>query len=225
MYNLFIDFFWPKTCFVCGKDGTNFCAKCLKSLPVAHPKCLRCGAHNPMGIYCSGCRQPSLPEKVLAGFSFEGELKDAIHQFKYEDMTVLSEVFSTCLARAIKKIPAYKSYVLVPVPLHPKKLRSRGYNQAQLLAREAAEILSLETSDLLIRKRLKASQVTVASKQARKINVKGIFAFDKTKRVPARVMLIDDTVTTGATIEEATKTLKHAGVCEVIAVALALGGL
>jgi competence protein ComFC len=221
---MLIDFFWPRECFVCGSSGTNLCKKCEKTLPAARLKCLCCSGKNPFGIYCRGCRRRYLPEKALACFEYEGYLKDAIHQFKYDDTTDLASTFGRAISREIKSIPDYRDFTLVPVPVSPKKMRSRGYNQAELLAAEVAKILDLKLSNLLVRVIQTVSQVDMTSKQARKYNVKGAFVISKFEDMPREVILIDDTITTGATVEEATKVLRRSGVKKVLVVALALGG-
>lgn len=223
MFKSITDFLFPKICLVCGSEREYLCEKCIFQLEKPAFKCFRCNRKNPFGLYCVTCRKPFLPDRIIATFKYEGRLKEAIHQYKYEDAYILSKDLAKGLIPLVKKLENYKSYDLAFIPLSSEKTRSRGYNQAKLLADEVGEKLKLRVVDLMQRLPQEETQVLSQTKVARKQNIKGVFQIKKNADIPERIILIDDVVTTGATVEEATKILKRAGVRKVVVVALAMG--
>ncbi len=164
-----------------------------------------------------------MPDRIVSRFIYEGKLKDAIHQYKFEDAYLLSEDFSLALSPIIKGIDGYNKYALTYIPLDKRRQRYRGYNQSKILAERLADRLKMTSVDLLERKEQRETQVSAKTKTARRKNVKGVFVVKGGARIPKKIILIDDVVTTGATVEEATKVLKKAGAREIIVVALAMG--
>jgi ComF family protein len=110
----------------------------------------------------------------------------------------------------------------VSIPISQKKLRQRGYNQSQLLIKAVSEILEMPLTDVIMRGEGHLSQVQTGDKKSRKLNIKGVFSVVKSAEVPSKIILVDDVVTTGATVEEATRVLKKFGAKEVIVLAVAL---
>ena len=218
----FLDFIFYETCFFCGKSGTTVCRRCLNSLEPARLKCLKCGQHNPYGLYCEGCKSSIRPEQVLALYRYNGIAKDLIHIFKYEDGQSLTSVFGKKLGSAIKK-HRLSGFVLVPIPLSKKRLRYRGYNQSLFLAKEITRHTSVPYADIMERKQSVLSQVQTGSKRERRQNVTGVFSIKKDVDLPSKIVLVDDVITTGATVEEATRILKQAGACEVRVLSIAIG--
>ena len=205
------------------------CENCLESLPRENLKCLKCGRKNPLGTYCVDCRGKLRPDRVLAVYKFDGPIRELIHEFKYEDVTALAEPLGKAMAGVLEmrngKWGVGREWVVLPLPLSNARRRYRGYNQSELLAKIFASKTGLIYADILERKKIKGrrSQVQSGDKITRKNNVKGVFALKKDVQVPEKVILIDDVVTTGATVEEATKVLKRAGAKEVIVLGLAMG--
>lgn len=220
---IFLDFVFQKSCAVCETPGSNLCGDCVQTLGRARLRCLRCGSHNPFGQYCSSCVKPDFPDEIVCSLEYRGTIRDLIHQFKFEDASSLAREFGQLLAHKIKKISGFKQFVLAPIPLHKKRLAQRGYNQAELLAREIARLLGMEERDLLLKRPTRTSQVEAKTKEQRRKNIKGAFQINPKTAIPEKVILVDDVITSGATVEEATKVLKGAGVKVVIAAALAMG--
>ncbi len=215
------DFLFPSQCFSCGKPGAAVCNVCIKGYKPAELRCLSCLKRNPFGVYCCS-RQTTRPSRVLARFAFHKEVRKLIHGFKYEDQTALTGVFADELIKTIKKIPRYKMHSLAFIPLSNSRMRHRGYNQAKLLAEAIAAKLKMPLTDLIVRVDAPLSQVEAKDPVARRRNIRGVFKVRKDCILPKKVILVDDVITTGATVEEATKVLKKCGVGEVIVVALAL---
>jgi ComF family protein len=220
-YDLLLDLFFPPNCVNCHSQGNFLCQDCLNSFEPAKLKCLRCGRKNPFGIYCPRCRRDNLPELVLSCFRYDGDVKRVIHLFKYSDATILGDYLSPVMINLIGRIPSYKSFIICPIPLSKKRKNMRGYNQSEILSKKICAILGLGFANLLARKDNQLSQVIADSKQARRANVKGVFSL-KENCLGKNIILIDDVITTGATVEEATKVLISSGAKKVIAVSVAL---
>lgn len=199
------------------------CARCANILPKARLKCLKCGNHNPYGIYCPNCVGKFKPDQVLSVFNYCNEVKKVIHEFKYKDYSFLSEELARLMLPVISGIKSLDRYVLSPIPINRKKLLYRGYNQSELLANSLGKILRLPVENVLSRNLdMRPNQAQLAKSERRK-NIKGMFFIKSSAKVPERVILIDDVITTGATVEEATKVLKKRGAKKVTCVSLALG--
>jgi len=135
-----------------------------------------------------------------------------------------AEALAEPLLKLIKNLAGSgKGYIFVPAPLSQKRLSQRGYNQAELLAKLVGEKTGLEVADILGRRHVKKSQVEVADKEERRNNIKNVFSVSKDAKVPENIILIDDVITTGATVLEATKVLKRAGAKKVVVFAVAMG--
>lgn len=219
-----LDFIFPRSCLVCGRGATLVCEECLKTLPPPKLRCLKCSGKNPYGLYCTRCISRVQPDLALAQFDFSGPVRELIHLFKYKDFAGLNRPLGLSLAKMIRKLPGYGEYRLTPIPLSPKRQRMRGYNQSRLLAEVVSSELKLPVMDLMTRIEAKQSQVKVKDPDLRRQNVRGVFSVCKDVEIPEKIILIDDVITTGATIEEATRTLKVAGAQKVIAVAVAMAG-
>jgi len=222
MLNSLLNFIFYPVCAGCTQPGEAICPQCLSSLQAAHLKCHRCDRKNPYGIYCAECTNKYTPERVLALYHFSGTIKELIHSFKYEDEKELANVFGEKMAQFIKD-SKFINLTLVPIPISRKRQSFRGYNQSELLARKIAKKTGLEYKELLQRNPRQTSQVQAGSRKERKANVEGAFVLKEEQKIPRKILLIDDVVTTGATVEEAAKTLKKTGAKEVIALALAMG--
>lgn len=181
---------------------------------------MRCGRYNPYGIYCRACRVKNLPERVLACFAYDGAVKELIHNFKYKDVSSLADSFALEISELLKDC---KDYVVCPVPLSSSRKRWRGFNQSEIIARKLSQKTGLCFGEFLGRGKSRFTQVQAGSKQKRKQNIKGVFYLKKEGEVPKNIILVDDVVTSGATVEEATKVLKRAGAEKVVVTAVAMG--
>jgi len=189
-------------------------------MPPVELRCIVCSRKNPFGLICPSCKTKYGPDFALAAFKFQGSLRRLIHEFKYEDSSSLSSAFAPELVRLIIKSLAYRGYKIVPLPLTKRKLRFRGYNQSLLLARGVSRSLNLELTDVILRDEAAQTQVQSASRKERIKNIKGVFSLKG--KPPEKVILIDDVITSGATVREATKMLKRAGTKKVAVFAIAM---
>ena len=213
---IILDLLFPPRCVGCGSEGSFLCASCCKSLcPVEPPFCERCGVPLSEGNLCLTCRRSSLEiDGIRSLFLFEGAARQAIYNFKYRNLKAVASCLGELLRDYLAANPLLGE-VLVPVPLHPKRLRQRGYNQATLLSRELSKLCGLPIVEKsLLRLRDTASQ-TALSPQERRGNTRGAFGCADQRLHGKRVLLIDDVCTTGATLDACAVALKKGGVSSV----------
>ncbi len=219
-----LDFVFPIHCAGCGREGGVICKQCANGLErLEPPYCRVCSAPGVSGL-CHWCRQdPRVFDSLRSPFRFEGAVRDAIHRLKYKGERASAALLAGFMAEYLERNPV-PADALVPAPLHPRRLRSRGYNQSALLALEIGKRLSLPVrEDLLVRIRNPRPQVETQSQQERRENVAGNFECraDATGLAP---LLIDDVATTGSTLSECALVLKAAGAASVHAMTLAREG-
>ncbi len=222
LYNQFLDFLFPPRCVGCGRVGAWLCPDCLAQIPrVKPPFCTRCGDAVTTPGLCARCQVAPLEiDRIRSAVYFEGALRHAMHWLKYRRRTALAVPLGGLMAEYWEQHPM-PADVLVPVPLHADRLRTRGYNQAALLAREMARRLGLAVEEqTLLRCRSTSSQVKLDARQ-RKQNVHGAFVCSGDGLAGKRVLLIDDVCTTGATLEACTIALRAGGARQVQALTLA----
>ncbi len=213
-----LDLLFPLRCACCDAPGDSpFCLLCAETLVPAPAGCPRCGVPQDESLLpairprrCVHCRAHEPPFVLAAApYLHGGALADAIHRLKYEGReelaAPLSVLFEAC--------PVPKSDVLVPIPLHARRLAQRGYDQARLLADGAAPRFGLPVAPLLARVRHTGQQVG-CDRTSRSRNVRG--AFTPAGRVQGlRICLIDDVLTTGATASAAAQALLERGAARV----------
>ncbi len=222
-WSVLADVLFPRACAGCGAamaaDPGYCCWDCLRRLEwVRSPLCVLCG--DPLEgrvaepVICSACRAhwPAF-DRARSAVRFGGLSRDLLHAFKYRHATWLDADFVRWME------PCYRQYfaaaqldTVTYVPLHPTRERERSYNQARLLARGlAARVPGLRVRPLLRRVRLTPSQTRLTARD-RLANVHGVFTVAHPDAARARrVLLVDDVMTTGATVNECARVLKEAG--------------
>ena len=218
-----LDLLYPRWCVGCGKEGSFICSSCCQSLlRITPPLCPRCGRSQASGILCSTCVSwLAAIDGIRSPFQFDGVMRKAIHQLKYRNLRAIAEPLAGLLSDCLTThyMPAE---VLVPVPLHSKRLRERGYNQSGLLARELAKLAGLPVIDgCLIRKRLAPPQAKTQNVKERRGNVADAFVCRDHQLKGSQVLLIDDVTTSGATLDACAAALKDAGAASVWGLVLA----
>lgn len=212
----------PLRCLVCadpGDGGRDLCAACHRELPWNHSACARCALPLPRPApRCGLCLAGRPPQAATrAVFRYAPPLDRLLPRLKFHgDLAagrLLAQLMAEGLAKSLAAAP--RPAALVPVPLHRGRLRQRGYDQALELARPLARSLALPLlADRLLRQRATAPQSELDAR-ARQRNVRGAFALAPGPALPAHVALVDDVMTTGATLAEAARLLRRAGVARV----------
>lgn len=206
------------------------CALSLEPLGCACPRCAEPLA-GPVAVACARCRRAPPPfEALVAPWRYGGELAAALRRLKLQKVPELARELAPLLAPFLAaSVQAGAIDTVIPVPLHRRRLASRGFNHAQLLAREALRFARLDAPLdplTLLRVRPTPSQTGLGA-AARAANVAGAFAVVPRRR-PAidgrRVLLVDDIATTGATLAAATRALLQAGASGVVAFVAARAG-
>lgn len=223
-----LDVIFPPVCARCRRVGALLCADCLADLvPVTEPLCIRCGRHNdnqlsgPEALPCSVCRQgPALLDQMRAPLLYVEPLSSIIHRYKYEGYFALAGPLGDLMAA---RWPSWTTPpdLIMPIPLHKKRHRHRGYNQSALLAKPLARAAGLAYNEAALRRiRHTVPQVGLGPEQ-RAENVRDAFAADDEEVAGKHILLIDDVLTTGATMRSAAETLLNAGASSVSAYCLA----
>lgn len=219
-----LELLFPTPCAGCGRDGGIICPSCAAQLtPLTAPYCPTCAAPGPNQI-CAWCQQfPRGFDSLRAPFRFEGPLRQAIHRLKYNGEKTAAKPLAALMSQYLQNNPPTAD-ALIPAPLHPRRLRRRGYNQSALLAREIARALNLPLHEnLLIRTKNPQPQAQTPSPQQRRENVSGNFACPA-DAAGLTALLIDDVATTASTLSECAAALKTAGAAQVHALVLARDG-
>jgi ComF family protein len=229
----------PIFCKRCGmrlltEENGYFCPTCWEQSPrIERPFCTGCGRpHESMmgfgarqNFPCAACREkpPKHLRRIYGAMRYEDTLADAIRLFKFYDKPLLAAPLADVLRDFIaEELDPGQYDVLTPVPLHKVRLRERGYNQSELLARAIADCFPNATVDTsLTRIRPTRTQSRLAGTQ-RRSNVKGAFAVLGDGLKGKRVLLVDDVVTTSTTVSECARALKRAGATSVDVLAVAL---
>lgn len=223
-----LDVALPASCACCGRTGDPLCDACLESIPrITGPTCTTCGRPSdptpqPAGPIseCASCRHAGsdLPTTRTSA-TFDGTIRLAIHALKYRDRPDVARPLASLLEEPAMAVTAGVTPVVIPAALHPRRLDSRGYDQAKLLAMHLARDCGWELMDVVARIRDTDSQVGLG-RAARRKNVAG--AFRAMERLDGlHVLLVDDVMTTGATLIEASRACRAAGAASVVATCLA----
>ena len=207
-----LDLVFPLRCLRCGREGSLICPICCQHLPgVDLSICRYCGIPLKQGNLCASCAgHPLSINGIRSQFLFEGTIRQAVHQLKYKHLKAAAGPLGEQLAKFLRSQPL-PADILIPVPLHPKRLRQRGYNQSSLIAVELSRLSGLPVADeVLLRQRDTAPQARTASAAERRNNVHGAFTCCRDLD-NKRVLLIDDVCTTGATLDACATALRAAG--------------
>ncbi len=225
-----LDLLYPPKCLVCGAimDGGCLCESCLAAFPRITPLCCeRCHDRLAPGErLCRACARGNEPPYlwISAVGEYSGGLRRAIHRFKYDGRTALRLPLGRALASSLPTFDGEPPHfdVVAPTPLHPAKQRQRGYNQAELLAAAVAEIRGERLCPDALKRLHRGESQTMLHAGERASNVAGAFAVNRRAVIERHnVLLIDDVVTTTATVRECARVLMAAGAKSVCVAALA----
>jgi len=213
-----LDLFFPKICFGCQKEGEYLCQDCQAILGIS-------GFHHPPPNF--GGRQTGNLSDLYWAVEYKNSLiKNLIQKFKYEPfIKELKESLSLLIIdhfQLMDKPPNFTDFLLIPIPLEKRKLKWRGFNQAEELGKELSKFFKIPLiNDVLIKIKETLPQVELAA-EAREENIKGVFICQHPELVRGRkILLVDDVYTTGATMEECARVLRKTGAKEIIGIVIA----
>lgn len=233
-----LDVIFPIRCISCSRYDKWVCKKCLDKVILQKeqlcPICKKIPNLN--GEVCFSCKEARGIDAILvASFYRQAKKKtllaELIHYYKYRFAVAIGRSLGRILKKSILSSSLPLPDIIIPIPLHPRRLRWRGFNQSLIMAQYLGENLTpgfvIPVSDnLLLRNRYTKPQMEIKNRRQRKINVNNAFSIDTKglKKLPLKnkiVLLVDDVATTGSTLIECAKVLKKSGAKKVFAVVLA----
>ena len=232
----FLNLIYPPRCLICGKlleDNDGLCEKCFQEIEIIKfPYCNICGKplepvqsfiniDNPI---CLDCRERKFFFKCARSIGkYKGVLKECIHLLKYKGKKVILKPLNKLFEICLDGLPFREISFIVPVPLHKKRLRERGFNQSELIAGLVGNRYQIPVLSSLLNKTVYTSPQVTLTRVERLRNIRGAFKALVPRGGCGTILLIDDVYTTGATVNECAKVLKMAGVKEVYVLTLAHG--
>ena len=216
------DLLFPPRCIGCGSEDGFLCPRCAEALPKLNPPyCVRCGLPVGGGGLCSRCTKLVAINGIRSPFLYQGLAREAIQSFKYKRLKALAEPLGQLLADYLHSNPL-PADVLVAVPLHPRRLRERGYNQSSLLVEELSQLSGWPVIEgSLVRLRNTTPQVGITEAEERWLNVRRAFQCKGQDFQGRHILIVDDVCTTGATLDACASALKEAGAASVWGLTLA----
>lgn len=227
---VFLNTLFPRRCPLCEDivEKEGICHNCSLKLPrVREPFCLKCGKHifSAEEEYCFDCtRIPKSYEHGMPFLEYEGKVQKSVLDIKYRNKREYIPVYAKLMAKEFcHRIQKIHPDCLLPIPIHAKRARQRGFNQAELLARSLGKYLDVPVrTDILYRKKDTKAQKELSA-QERLQNLSEAFYVEGDIAGIKKVILIDDIYTTGSTIEACTRVLKKAGVEQVYYMSICIG--
>lgn len=233
--NLILDTLFPISCISCEKPNEWICKKCLEKIPLKKEQvCPYCEKKiTPSGQVCFDCKTKYSLNALLVAVSYKNKIiSKAIHLYKYRFAEKISNYLGAILLKTIWESETPLPELIIPIPLHKRRLRWRGFNQSELLANYLGEKITpglpIEVkNDIIERIRYTQPQMKIPNLIQRRRNIENAFWISRENSdiiKDKRILLVDDVTTTGATIFECAKTLKKSGAKEVFAIVIARQG-
>jgi len=220
LLNKVINVFYPPRCIFCRQVLSldceiNICSRCNEELPYAKKEFLQTGEEDEEN-FCDG---------AISVFRYKGIVKDSLIRFKFYSSPSYYRTFARLMAeRFLEMAPAGDYDMIVSVPLHKQKEYARGYNQSRLISKALSREIKLPEKSKVIKRLKNTGSQSLLDKKDRRENIKGAFAIADADLVRNKsIILVDDIMTTGATLEECGRVLKEAGAKKVTALVVATG--
>ncbi len=235
--NWFLDLLFPRRCLGCeiwlsDNDDSHVCSACLAGIKMKNDfACAFCSSPVVEGKTCPFCRADHSLDRLFVATSYENPLVEKIIKtMKYRFVRSLAGDMAGLMAKYLERRfslgfnIAHDSIVVVPVPLHRRRLNWRGFNQAEIIGNNIGSHFKLNFQNLLVRIRNHIPQAQISDRQSRIANAAGISKCMKSELVQGKiVLLVDDVTTTGSTLDDCARALKAAGAKEVIGFVFARG--
>lgn len=223
--------FWPDTCPMCGKvSAGGLCAPCKKKaelLRIREPRCMKCGkpVRYPEQEYCPDCaRIGHVYDRGAALWLHKEPVSASIYRFKYHNQRCYAGFYAAEIVKNHERlIRGWAPEVITAVPLYSGRRRKRGYNQAELLAKELGSLLDIPVSGRMVRRVRDTEPQKKLDNRKRRKNLEEAFAAANFRGMPHSVLVVDDIYTTGNTIDAVAAALKKAGVQKVYFLTISIG--
>lgn len=223
---------YPERCVVC--DGiledaaSGICPECCGKLAyIKEPRCRKCGKQlfEDEKEFCDGCKgRKQYFDRGIILFSYNEAMKKSIYRFKYANRREYKKFYAKEICRCLgREIRGFHADAILPVPLHKKRQRQRGYNQAELIAVQVGVELGIPVYAKILQRSRDTKPLKTMGRTERENNLKKAFKLWENDVKLNKVIIIDDIITTGSTINEAAAVLREAGVREIYFVALSSG--
>lgn len=231
-YNQILDLLFPRRCPVCAgiviPKGALICPDCMKKLSwVRRPTCKKCGKEviSDTIEYCSDCtRHKRSFDHGLSLINYDHIAGRSMARIKYGNKREYLDFYAEAMFRKLgPRIQAMKADVLIPVPVHPSRRRTRGFNQAEELSRRLSKKLLIPTCASLLRRSKRTAPQKSLDPAGRLKNLEQAFCADRLPENIHTVILVDDIYTTGSTAEACTRVLKKAGAEHVYFLTIFIG--
>ena len=226
----FLDLFFPKNCLGCKQPDTYLCRDCFNKIPLAsNNACFFCEEITGQGRICINCKKEKYLDRIISASEYKNPLvRELIRAFKYHYVRELASPLSQLLIKSLEQNFQFSisnfQFLIIPIPLHGARIRYRGFNQAKLIAEEIAQHFKLPIEiNTLKRKISRAPQAKINDIEKRKININDVFDIVPSEVEGKIILLIDDVITTGATLSEAARILKQNNAKEVWGITIAKG--
>ena len=215
MLEKFIKYIFPPKCIVCNVlldfcTNSGICEVCMKEI-----------GHINKIIYIEG----SYFEKVICACEYSGKIKEVIKKYKFNNKPFYYKALAELLYKSIIDKMDYENFdIIMSVPLHKEREKIRGYNQSKLISKELSKKLSICEASQILKKTKNIFPQSLLKKDERHKNIKDTFEVNNKKVVQGKsVILVDDILTTGATLNEISKCLKECGIVRIVAIVVASG--
>lgn len=227
---LFLDMLYPRRCPVCHDiavpGGSRICNVCREKLkPITGPRCFRCSKplKREEQEYCKDCRKTRLFDQGIGIFPYGSVLQESLFKLKYGKRQEYGSFYGQIAAVYSREIIRnWGVEIIIPIPLHRKRMEKRGYNQAELIAEALGKTLCIPVDSRLMKRKVNTRPQKEVDYRERKQNMKNAF-FLKGENRYRRILLVDDIYTTGSTIEAAAELLKRNGAENVFFLTIAMG--
>ena len=227
---LFLDMLYPRRCPVCHDiavpGGSRICNVCREKLkPITGPRCFRCSKplKREEQEYCKDCRKTRLFDQGIGIFPYGSVLQESLFKLKYGKRQEYGSFYGQIAAVYSREIIRNLGVeIIIPIPLHRKRMEKRGYNQAELIAEALGKTLCIPVDSRLMKRKVNTRPQKELDYRERKQNMKNAF-FLKGENRYRRILLVDDIYTTGSTIEAAAELLKRNGAENVFFLTIAMG--
>lgn len=221
MFNYVLNLIFPPKCIFCGEILSasvkiNICGSCFNKIPFMKENYLRRSNEPHAGESC---------DAIVCVCEYSGIIKEAIRRYKFSNKSSYYRVFGKLLSDKVKKMTNFWKFdIIISVPLHKDRESFRGYNQSYLISKILSKGLGIEESSYLLKRMVRTDTQSLLSRNERIFNVRGAFKVADPGKVKGKtILLVDDILTTGSTINECSRVLKENGASCVVAAVIASG--